>query len=199
VRVVVIGAGFAGLAAADELARSGAEVVVLEARHRVGGRVHSRTLGNGAVIEMGAEFILPGYTDMGAALERFRLGLWDKGMRYGRRDPVGVEVPPGAMESAVATIDAALAAAGDGGEGESAASMLARLELDEGGRTAILSRAEVSAAGTSSASSAASATTLRPVSPAAMGASPRRWQPRSRKGPCGSGPEPSRSPAMGAA
>ncbi|MCW3064194.1 MAG: Pyridine nucleotide-disulfide oxidoreductase [Solirubrobacterales bacterium] len=31
-RIVVVGAGFAGLAAADELQRSGAEVVVFEAR-----------------------------------------------------------------------------------------------------------------------------------------------------------------------
>ena len=38
----------------------GVEVVVLEARDRVGGRVWSRELDNGAVVEMGAEFILPG-------------------------------------------------------------------------------------------------------------------------------------------
>ena len=61
-RVVVVGAGLAGLVAADELQRAGAEVVVLEARDRVGGRVWSRRLGNGAVVEMGAEFILPGNT-----------------------------------------------------------------------------------------------------------------------------------------
>ena len=60
VRAVVVGAGLAGLVAADELARGGAEVVVLEARPRVGGRVWSQTLPNGAVVEMGAEYILPG-------------------------------------------------------------------------------------------------------------------------------------------
>jgi monoamine oxidase len=38
-RVVVIGGGFAGLAAAYELSRAGADVHVLEARNRVGGRV----------------------------------------------------------------------------------------------------------------------------------------------------------------
>ena len=65
----------------------GARAVVLEARDRVGGRVHSVTLANGAVVEMGAEFILPGCTEVLAAADRFGLGLWDKGMRYGRREP----------------------------------------------------------------------------------------------------------------
>ena len=34
---------------------------MFEARDRVGGRVHSRTLDDGATIELGAEFILPGH------------------------------------------------------------------------------------------------------------------------------------------
>ena len=38
-RVIVIGAGIAGLVAAFELARQGHEPLVLEAQHRVGGRV----------------------------------------------------------------------------------------------------------------------------------------------------------------
>src|SRR5512136_1784331 len=59
VRVVIIGAGLAGLAAAGELHRAGADVRVLEARNRVGGRVWSMPFGEG-VIERGAEFILPG-------------------------------------------------------------------------------------------------------------------------------------------
>ncbi len=57
-RVVVVGGGLAGLAAADELRRGGAEVVLLEARDRVGGRVWSRELDDGSIVEMGAEFIL---------------------------------------------------------------------------------------------------------------------------------------------
>jgi monoamine oxidase len=39
VRVVVAGAGFAGLAAARALEHQGADVSVIEARDRVGGRV----------------------------------------------------------------------------------------------------------------------------------------------------------------
>ena len=85
----MVGAGLAGLVAAEELARGGAEVAVLEARPRVGGRVWSQRLPNGAVVEMGAEYILPGNTAIRELAERFGLGLWDKGMRYGRRDPRG--------------------------------------------------------------------------------------------------------------
>ena len=70
-RVAVVGAGLAGLAAADALVTAGVEPVVLEARDRVGGRVHSRELGNGAVVEMGAEFILPGCTAVLETAERF--------------------------------------------------------------------------------------------------------------------------------
>ena len=62
-RTIVIGAGFAGLAAADRLAERGADVLVLEARDRVGGRVWSATLG-GVVIERGAEFVLDGYDQL---------------------------------------------------------------------------------------------------------------------------------------
>ncbi len=144
-RVAVVGAGLAGLAAADALASAGHEPIVLEARDRVGGRVHSRELDNGAVVEMGAEFILPGCTAVLEATERFGLGLWDKGMRYGRRDPRGVEIAPGGMESAVAAIAAALGS-GESMEGVSVADLLGRLEIDDGAREAILARAEVSAA-----------------------------------------------------
>lgn len=57
-KVVVIGAGFAGLCAAFELHGLGYEVTVYEARERVGGRVHSLDdFVKGRIAEGGAELI----------------------------------------------------------------------------------------------------------------------------------------------
>ena len=57
-KAIIVGAGFAGLAAADEFIRAGVDVEVFEARDRVGGRVWSVPFA-GATAEHGGEFILP--------------------------------------------------------------------------------------------------------------------------------------------
>src|SRR5581483_9907018 len=85
---LVIGAGFAGLAAADALAERGVEVTVLEALDRVGGRVWSQPLADGSVVERGAEFVLPGYEVLSSFVRRLGLELYEKGTLYGERDPV---------------------------------------------------------------------------------------------------------------
>jgi monoamine oxidase len=56
--IIVIGAGAAGLMAARLLAKAGKQVIVLEARNRTGGRIHTiddTTFFNGT--ELGAEFV----------------------------------------------------------------------------------------------------------------------------------------------
>lgn len=57
--VAVIGAGFAGLAAALELRARGLDVVVLEARDRVGGRVLNHEIADGKVLEVGGQWVGP--------------------------------------------------------------------------------------------------------------------------------------------
>nr|WP_243771516.1 NAD(P)/FAD-dependent oxidoreductase [Burkholderia sp. D-99] len=55
-RVIVVGAGFSGVAAANSLQTSGVEVVVLEGRSGIGGRTHTVPM-QGASVEAGAAWI----------------------------------------------------------------------------------------------------------------------------------------------
>ena len=138
-RAVVIGAGFAGLAAADELQRAGVEVQVLEARDRVGGRVWSVPFGD-ATIERGAEFILPGNSAVTETAQRFGLRLIRKGLRYGDRVPAGGEpVSSEQVRSGVQSLSTVPGRAGETLEG-----VLARAELPAAVKQAICARIEVS-------------------------------------------------------
>lgn len=59
----MIGAGLAGLVAADDLVARGKQLVVLEARNRVGGRIQSSWV-DGQLVEGGAQWINPGNEQM---------------------------------------------------------------------------------------------------------------------------------------
>ena len=56
--IIILGAGAAGLAAARELAERGRQIIIVEARNRIGGRIHTlRDPKLKIPIELGAEFI----------------------------------------------------------------------------------------------------------------------------------------------
>ena len=60
--VIVVGAGLAGLAAARDLALGGADVLVLEARDRVGGRVEQVSVDDGRPVQLGGELVGAAHT-----------------------------------------------------------------------------------------------------------------------------------------
>src|SRR5687768_1593598 len=79
-RVVVIGGGFSGLAAAYELSRAGYDVTVVEARNRVGGRVISFSdLVPGKNVEGGGELIGSNHPAWVAYAKQFKLEFLDVG------------------------------------------------------------------------------------------------------------------------
>jgi monoamine oxidase len=141
---VVVGAGFAGLLAADRVARAGHEVVVLEARDRVGGRVWSQELMPGdprSMIERGGEFVLGGYEVMRSVLAELGLELANTAMSYYEREPRG-----GAATTPqdVARCAAAVArAAGSAEPGASLAEVVAGWDGSAAALTAYLSRVEI--------------------------------------------------------
>ncbi|GIJ11442.1 monoamine oxidase [Micromonospora andamanensis] len=71
--VLVVGAGFSGLAAALRLIRAGVQVRVLEARDRVGGRALTRWLDDGTQLDLGAQWIGPGQDRVYALVRRYAL------------------------------------------------------------------------------------------------------------------------------
>ena len=138
-RIAVIGAGLAGLAAADALRRAGAEVVVLEARDRVGGRVWSEPFAGG-VVERGAEFVFSSDEVLQATARRLGLRLYRKGTLYGDREPRGgPAVTRAELEDAVGRLGEAVS------EG-TVLDALASLRLSPGATEAIAARVEVSSA-----------------------------------------------------
>ncbi|MFG2446650.1 flavin monoamine oxidase family protein [Nocardia fluminea] len=85
-RVLVVGAGLAGLTAARQLHRAGAEVIVLEARDRVGGRTYSPCDGfaQGQHCDLGGELITADYHALIALCAEVGLAL---------SEPISIERP----------------------------------------------------------------------------------------------------------
>src|SRR3954447_20813820 len=70
VDVAVVGAGFAGLSAASVLQSAGVDIVVLEARDRVGGRAQTIEA-HGVPLDLRPQWIGPTQRRMTALAERF--------------------------------------------------------------------------------------------------------------------------------
>ncbi len=142
-RVCVVGAGFAGLAAALELQRAGHDIVVLEARDRVGGRVWTDRLPNGVVVERGAEFVLDGYDVLRKYLAEFGLSLADTGMSYYVREPRGGQ--PTTVDEIASAAEIISSAAESTSADVTVTEVLRSLPLSEGVRAAVAARTSISA------------------------------------------------------
>lgn len=120
VDTVVVGAGIAGLTSARLLADAGRRVIVLEARDRVGGRIHSERVG-GYVTDLGASWIhgvdgcpiASAARDLGLPTVEFTVGGYQPDSRpIAHYSPDGTRLDAAATRAYVAdihTIDAALA------------------------------------------------------------------------------------------
>lgn len=139
----MVGAGYAGLVAAEALVDAGWNVTVLEARDRVGGRAWTDRLANGAIIERGAEWVEDVQVEMLGLCERLGIPLARTGMSYHDRTPVG---GPPVSEEELAAGRAALrtlfAELGDEAYDISVADAIERLDAVEGAKVAFRARIE---------------------------------------------------------
>lgn len=78
-KVIIIGAGLAGLAAAKKLKQNKIDFIIVEARNRIGGRVHSHKIDEqeNLVVELGAEWVGQSHHTIRNMCEEFNLKLDD--------------------------------------------------------------------------------------------------------------------------
>ncbi len=78
-KIIIIGAGFSGLAAAYKLHKKNIDFVVLEARKRIGGRVFSHTIdeSENLIVELGAEWVGESHSRLRTLCSEMKLTLDD--------------------------------------------------------------------------------------------------------------------------
>lgn len=86
---VVVGAGFAGLTAATELAAAGIEVTVLEARDRVGGRARGLQVSAEGWVDAGAAYLGDRHTELHSLMAELDLKATPTVMRGASRFALG--------------------------------------------------------------------------------------------------------------
>lgn len=114
--VVIVGAGLAGLAAARALVAAGVEPLVVEARDRVGGRVHTLAAADGTPLDLGAQWVGPTQRRIAALAEQVGVRTfttYDTGdnvqYREGRRSVYSGAIPLGDPVATADVIEAMLA------------------------------------------------------------------------------------------
>ncbi|WP_372734899.1 flavin monoamine oxidase family protein [Nocardioides sp.] len=98
VDVVVVGAGISGLIAAKQVARKGKDVLLVESRGRVGGRVLNHHIGHGKnrdVIESGGAFIGPTQTHIARWAKKLKVPTF---LEYNEGNSVYISSATGRME-----------------------------------------------------------------------------------------------------
>ncbi|AXT52826.1 FAD-dependent oxidoreductase [Aquimarina sp. BL5] len=79
-KVLIIGAGLTGLLLAYRLKKNGIAVKVVEARNRIGGRIHTLHSKNETPIEMGATWLSAQHRELFALLEELGLPVFEQFM-----------------------------------------------------------------------------------------------------------------------
>lgn len=79
-KVIIIGAGFSGLAAANKLNQRNFDVTVLESQNRIGGRVFSHQMNDNLVVELGAEWVGNSHNRILELCNELKLDLSDNQM-----------------------------------------------------------------------------------------------------------------------